>query len=104
MGCCNGNEFEAAVRKQTFLYINTLSVTSAQKDQLKVMIEDDLRKKVAAFDSYHYVTKDEDVDKVVKEYRDLIQKTLNMPAQPLVKNQIESQPQDPQNPNNNLAN
>ena len=49
---CSSDKFETEVRKETFAYINALSITSEQKDSLKVLINDDLRKKSAAFRSY----------------------------------------------------
>lgn len=71
MGCSN-DKFEAEVKKEVFAYINILSISSEQKDSLKVIIIEDLRKKSAAFQSYHYDYKEDDKDKVVKEYKEMI--------------------------------
>ena len=71
MGCSN-DKFEAEVKKEVFAYINILSISSDQKDALKVIVIEDLRKKSAAFQSYHYDYKEDDKDKVVKEYKEMI--------------------------------
>lgn len=76
---CSSDKFETEVRKETFAYINALSITSEQKDSLKVLINDDLRKKSAAFRSYHYDYKEDDKDKVVKEYKELIDSKIKGP-------------------------
>ena len=71
MGCSN-DKFEAEVKKEVFAYINILSISSDKKDALKMIIIEDLRKKSAAFQSYHYDYKEDDKDKVVKEYKEMI--------------------------------
>ena len=70
MGCSN-DKFEAEVKKEVFAYINILSISSDKKDALKMIIIEDLRKKSAAFQSYHYDYKEDDKDKVVKEYKEM---------------------------------
>lgn len=73
MGCSSERCFEDEVRKEIFAYINTLNVTSEKKNELKNIINDDLVKKSAAFKSYKYSFKDEDKEKVVNDYKILIE-------------------------------
>lgn len=73
MGCTSVKSFEEEVRREIFAYINVLSVSPQQKEIYKQMINEDLKKKSAAFKSYHYEYKDEDKDKVVKEYKELLE-------------------------------
>ena len=77
MGCSN-DKFEAEVKKEVFAYINILSISSEKKDALKMIIIEDLRKKSAAFQSYHYDYKEDDKDKVVKEYKEMIDGKVNL--------------------------
>lgn len=73
MGCSSERCFEDEVRKEIFAYINTLNAPPPKKNELKSVINDDLLKKSAAFKSYKYSFKDEDKEKVVSDYKKLIE-------------------------------
>ena len=104
MGCCEMT-FEQAVRDEIMKYINTLSTSNERKKRIIDLIENDLKKKSAALDSYHYQYREDDVNKVVEEYKEMIQKELNIQPQ-INKNPppINQNPSENQNPNNNNPN
>ena len=77
MGCCSEPTFEEAVRKDIMRYINSLSMSGKQRNEIIAEINDDLSKKNAAFDSYHYEYREDDVTKVVNEYKNKIEMRLN---------------------------
>ena len=96
MGCCSEPTFEEAVRKDIMRYINSLSMSGKQRNEIIAEINDDLSKKNAAFDSYHYEYREDDVTKVVNEYKNKIERKLKLPL-----TKIEEFYDAKQNDNNN---
>jgi hypothetical protein len=83
MGCSAVKSFEDEVRNEVFRYINALNIAPESKEMYKQIINEDLKKKSAAFKSYHYEYKEEDKNKVVQEYKEMIESKLNIKiAQP----------------------
>jgi len=79
MGCCSDPTFEEAVRKEIMRFINSTSMSSTQRNSIIKEINDDLAKKNAAFEAYHYDYREDDVTKVVNEYKNKIERRLNKP-------------------------
>jgi hypothetical protein len=78
MGCCEMT-FEQEVRDEIMKYINTLNIANERKNYYINLIEDDLKKKSAALNSYHYQYRDDDKTKVVEEYKTMISNELGQP-------------------------
>ena len=74
MGCCNEPTFEECVKKQIMRYINSLNMNSQQRNEIINEINDDLSKKNAAFEAYHYDYREDDVTKVVNEYKNVVER------------------------------
>jgi len=100
MGCCSEPTFEEAVRKDIMRYINALSMSGKQRNEIIAEINDDLSKKNAAFDSYHYEYREDDVTKVVNEYKNKIEKKLRLPLTKI--EEVYDAKQNEENNNNNV--
>ena len=77
---CSEIIFEQEVRDDIMKYIESLKITPTErKNKIIKMIDDDLKKKGAAFNSYHYQYRDDDKTKVVEEYKTMISNELGQP-------------------------
>ena len=77
---CSEITFEQEVRDDIMKYIESLKITPTErKNKIIKMIDDDLKKKGAAFNSYHYQYRDDDKTKVVEEYKTMISNELGQP-------------------------